>query len=140
MLPALGSIKLQDLQPVQVQALLGKLLDHGGARGEGIAASTVRRCRGLFSQAMLHASKQGLVMRNVVELVDAPRARRPELTTWTAAQVVHFLEVASTFGYRHGYGPVWHLAALTGMRRGEILGVGRGPSTCPVDERGATPI
>jgi integrase len=44
---------------------------------------------------------------------------RRELQTWTAEQVRRFLETV------HGerLGAAWRVAALTGMRRGEVLGL-----------------
>jgi hypothetical protein len=49
-----------------------------------------------------------------------PKAeRRPSRPTWTAEQARRFLAVAS----QDPYEPLWTLACLTGMRRGELLGL-----------------
>jgi integrase len=54
-------------------------------------------------------------------LVPAPKRRRrsAEMTTWTASEVAAFL--AATSGERLYL--AWHVALMTGMRRGEVLGL-----------------
>ena len=60
-------------------------------------------------------------MRNPADAADPPRLRGSahEVRTWSAQQLQVFL--ASTKEER--LGGLWHLLALTGMRRGEGLGL-----------------
>ena len=56
---------------------------------------------------------------NPADAADPPRVERPTIRTWSGVEVGRFLEVA-----REDVGwPLWQLAASTGMRRGELLGV-----------------
>ncbi|MCD8501373.1 MAG: site-specific integrase [Bacillaceae bacterium] len=63
--------------------------------------------------------KYGLIQKNPVELVDAPRPQKKEMKTWNEEEVRQFLDVAESSRYYI----VYLLAVTTGMRRGEILGL-----------------
>ena len=61
----------------------------------------------------------GRLVRNPADMADPPRAERSRAQAWTAKELARFLE--------HVHGdrlfPLWRLAATTGMRRGELLGL-----------------
>ena len=70
------------------------------------------------------AERKGMVNRNVARLANAPslttaRARGPEMTVWTPAELSAFL--ASIEGNRNE--AMFRLLAMTGMRRGEVVGL-----------------
>lgn len=75
----------------------------------------------ILHKVLRDACKRGLVVRNVASDAEAPKRRRPsnELRSWTAEQLHAFLDVAR--GER--LFPAFWLAANTGMRRGELLGL-----------------
>ena len=50
---------------------------------------------------------------------DSPALPRPRASAWTAAELRRFLEHVRTDRLY----PLWRLAATTGMRRGELLGI-----------------
>jgi integrase len=60
-----------------------------------------------------------LIARNPVEAVDKLKDSPKAMTLWTAAQAVHFLETARTDRLYAAF----HLLLVTGMRRGEVLGL-----------------
>src|SRR4030095_1083864 len=61
----------------------------------------------------------GLVPGNVALLASSPRPGRPELQVWTAAE----LRAVLAAGADDRLYALWLLAASTGMRRGELLGL-----------------
>src|SRR5439155_1349940 len=69
------------------------------------------------------ACRKGTMLRNVADLADPPSHRRSgAMKAWTAAQLLQFLtEIES-----HWLATAFHLAANTGMRRGEVLGLAWG--------------
>lgn len=75
----------------------------------------------ILRRALETAVRWNLLVRNPASLADPPsfRGRRPEMRTWTAEQVGAFLQ-ATEGDPLH---TVWVLAATTGMRRGELLGL-----------------
>ena len=77
--PALGSRRLRDLTPDDVDGLLRAKL------GAGLGHSSVMRIRAVLVQALRYGERYGHVGRNVAQLVDLPRARvgRAGLSPWT---------------------------------------------------------
>ena len=71
------------------------------------------------SKALKDAVRSNLVQRNVAELVDPPRVKRAQIRTWSAREVRTFLEHVKGDRLYAAY----VLAATTGMRRGEVLGL-----------------
>jgi integrase len=72
-------------------------------------------------KALNQALKWGLVVRNVTDLVEKPRPKRKEFTTWSADEVNRFLEAIAD----HRWYPIYTMAIYTDMRQGEILGLHR---------------
>ena len=121
LLPALGHVPLQNLQPSQLQAFYATKLKGGRGDGRpgGLSPRTVRYLHALLREALDQAVKWDWVPRNVADAAEPPRAVRPQVQTWTAQEARRFLAVAEG----DTYSPVWLLALLTGLRRGEILGL-----------------
>ena len=115
----LGRIRLQSLRPLDVEELYASLLADGHRYGGGLSAKTVRNVHIALRRCLADAERFGLVQRNVAALVKAPAPRRPELSTWNAAEMRTFL--AAMHGDRHE--AAYRLIASTGMRRGEALGL-----------------
>jgi integrase len=111
--PRLGGVQLAKLTPLHIQQLEADRL------AAGLAANTVLMLHMVLHRALKQAMRWNLIARNVTEAVDPPRPGRSEYTTWSAAQAARFLAAAE----RDEYAALWRLAILTGMRRGELLGV-----------------
>src|SRR5688572_25272641 len=60
-----------------------------------------------------------LLDRNPADATSPPCLKRPQAATCNHDQVRRFLAAAAN----DGYGPIWLLAAMTGLRRGELLGL-----------------
>jgi integrase len=74
-----------------------------------------------LSRVLRQAVRDGLLLRNPADAATPPtamEAKAPEMTCWTAEQLAAFLGWAQ--GGPQNY-PLWHLLAMTGMRRGEAL-------------------
>ena len=113
--PELGNIRLNSLRPDQVQSFYTKKLN------EGLSKRTVQYIHAVLHKALDQALKWGFVARNVTDLVEKPRPKRKEFTTWSADEVNRFLEAVTD----HRWYPIYTLAVYTGMRQGEILGLYR---------------
>jgi len=77
LIPALGMVPLQKLQPVQVQALYSEKLNGGRSDGKegGLAPRTVRYLHTVLREALHQAVKWGMVARNVCDATDPPPCR-----------------------------------------------------------------
>lgn len=117
--PSLGNVLLQKLQPVQLQQFYNDKLSGGRADGGagGVAPRTVRYLHSIIREALKQAVKWQMVTRNVADATDPPKGKRPPVKAWSAEQARQFLAVAEG----DTYGAVWMLAVGTGMRRGELL-------------------
>lgn len=121
-LTRLGSRKLQDLRATDLDDLYAELLRSGGVTGRPLSMSTVHHVHTAIGKLLHDAERKGLVVRNVARLADAPsmaaaRDRAPDMNVWTPDELSRFLRYAES--YRAG--ALVHLAAMTGMRRGELV-------------------
>lgn len=122
-LPKLGRIGLQQLAPEDLDRFYGELLIDGRRDGGGgLSHKTVRYIHGILHKALADAHRKGTVLRNAADLADPPKlssSKKREMRVWTAGQLREFL--VGIAGDRHH--AAFFLAAHTGMRRGEVLGL-----------------
>ena len=127
LLPRIGHLKLRDLKRARIGALYVDLLQNGRT-GAGkhdatrpLSAKTVRNIAGTLHKALDDAVRLDILPTNPAALVDLPKWERPELQTWNSQQVARFLaHCADTDDDLY---PLWRLLAVTGLRRGELLGL-----------------
>lgn len=115
-IPALGHVQIQQLTADRLDRFYADLLAHG------LATKTIRNIHVLLHRALTDAVRKSLVPRNVADASDPPklnRADREEMKTWTPEQLREFFAGITT----HRLAAAYILAATTGMRRGEVLGV-----------------
>lgn len=122
-LPTLGGRSIRDIGPSQLNALYGELLSTGRRNGSGgLSAKTVRYIHTIIHKALADALDAGLVATNAAERAKPPRPRAAtttELRVWTPGELRRFLD----FVVEHRLEAAWHVSAMTGMRRGEVLGL-----------------
>ena len=121
--PHIGSLQLEKVSGASLNALYAKLASQGKRDGKrGLSPRTVHHVHTCLHRAFRDAVRWGRLFRNPVDAADPPRVAGPgsrEMKTWSAAQVRAFLEATKDDRLY----PLWRLLALTGMRRGEVLGV-----------------
>lgn len=118
--PALGSIPLGKLMPIHLQRLYAEKLNEGRHdKSGGLSAKTVKHIHTVLKAGLNHAVRLGLVSANAALRVDPPKAPSRPPKVWTAEQARDFLIASRADRYFAAY---W-LALVTGMRRGEILGL-----------------
>ncbi len=122
-LPVLGTRQLRQLTPSMLNRLYADLMTDGHRRKPGgLSAKTVRYVHTIVRKVLADAVDTGFIAVNVAERAKPPRVlARPssEIRTWTTRELGRFLE--SVEGKR--LEAAWRLAAMTGMRRGEVLGL-----------------
>jgi len=119
-IPALGTVPLQRLSAAMLNKLYADLLAHGRRDGKGgLSARTVQYVHVTCHKALADAVKWQLLTRNVADQATPPRPQAKEPTTWTAGDLRASL--AHVEGDR--LYPAFLLAATTGLRRGEVLGL-----------------
>ena len=118
--PYLGDVRVQSVDGRMLNDLYSTLLSTGRADGNGgLAPASVRRVHATIHRALKDAVRWGHLPRNPADQADPPRVEVKEMRTWTAVEVTEFLKSIR----QHRLYAAWLLAATTGARRGEILGL-----------------
>jgi integrase len=119
--PAIGQVPLRRLRVDHLDALYSDLATTGGRHGTGLAPKTVLEVHMIVRAALDAAASRQLVERNVAQSAHArlPRAAPTVARAWAASELAAFLGYARS----HRLYPALHLAAHTGMRRGEVVGL-----------------
>jgi integrase len=115
--PLLGGTLLTKLHPEKISQAYAAALARGRCDGKGgLSPRTVHHMHRVLKQALGQAIKWGLLKRNPCDAVDPPRVEKREMKTFDTPQTVDALsEMRQT-----RFLIVYLLAALCGLRRGEI--------------------
>ena len=114
-LPAIGTTKLHQLRAHHIRDLLAGL----EAVGSGSQAAVARKVHSTLRSALGEAVRLELIANNPARNVRPPRATRTKVDPWTPEELGAFLDHVAG----HELGPCFELTALTGLRRGEVLGL-----------------
>lgn len=119
--PAIGDVPLRRLRADHLDSLYETLAATGGRDGKGLAPKTIVEVHMILRAALDAAVERELVLRNVAHGARARRRppARAAARAWNAQELGAFLATARA----HRLYPALHLAAHTGMRRGELVGL-----------------
>lgn len=113
-IPALGHLKVTDLTTAKVEEFYDSLLDN-----EILAEQSIHHVHRILSNAIKRGQTIGEIPRNVMEAVEPVKVPRNEMEYWDMETLNTFLRET----LQDQYYIAWYLAAFTGMRQGEILGL-----------------
>lgn len=111
--PALGRVRLKNVNAVHIQGMYRDRLD------SGLSGSTVQKIHHIVHKALAQAVKWDLIPRNPADAVKAPTPSTKEMRPLSAEEARKLLAAAE--GTR--LEALYVLAVHTGMRRGELLGL-----------------
>jgi integrase len=121
-IPALGALPLAKLTAPAINAFYAQLLEDGRTNGHGgLSPATVRRIHATLHRAGRDAVRWQRLAVNPVSSADPPRGQSTvrDLPAWNATQLAGFLSSVKD----DRLSALWRLMAMTGMRRGEALGL-----------------
>ena len=124
-LPVLGDRPMHKLTSTLLNSLYARLMEDGykkESRGGGLHPKTVRHIHSTLHKVLGDAIDAGLLVTNPADRAKPPRPRSTaptEMKFWDAEQLGQFLEHIAGDRLQ----AAWHLLAMTGMRRGEALGL-----------------
>ena len=121
-LPTLGRIPIRRLKVADLERLYDSKPRPTEPGVKPLSPKTVLEIHLIIRGALTAAVNRGMLTRNVALVAHAPRLRsipKHEAQAWTADQVAVFLRAA----VGHRLFPAFWLAANTGMRRSELLGL-----------------
>ncbi len=122
--PNLAMRRLDAVSPLDLDELYAGLLASGRRQkaGAGLSPRTTRYVHVVIRKALSDAVKKGILSRNVADAASPPSAksaRAPEMAWWSPAELRTFLDATKA----EAIGPLVRVAAMTGMRRGEVCGL-----------------
>lgn len=109
----IGAIPLRSLTGGHINALYAEL------DADGLSVNTRRLIHSTLHRALRDAVRWDKLARNPVANADPPAATRTRVQAWTASELRRFLAHVGD----DRLSALWRLAATTGMRRGELLGL-----------------
>ena len=117
--PYFHNTKLQDLQPDRLQQFLNYKSTDGRLDGKegGNSAKTVLNIKNMIHAALKQACINGLISRNIADLVKTPKQVKKEMRVLTIEEQTALIKAA----HNDRYGIPIILALYTGMRVGEVL-------------------
>jgi integrase len=124
LIPTVGHVWLDQLTPDRLAAVYAELHRTGRLDGAGgLSPRSIRYLNTILGKALGDAVAEGKLARNVAQAPTVrrrlPRHAKPEMRTWSAAELASFLDQLRGDPL---HAPIL-LAATTGMRRGEVLGL-----------------
>jgi integrase len=126
LIPALGRIQLTRLTANDVSAALARFVKEGRPAQPGqdrpprpVSPVTAAHVRATLRAALTDAYKAGTIGRNVASDAKAPKVPDHRVTYLTGAEVARLLSATA----EDALGPLYALAASTGLRRGELVGL-----------------
>ncbi|NRD78465.1 tyrosine-type recombinase/integrase [Bacillus sp. BRMEA1] len=111
--PTLGNITLPKMKPQHIQKFILAMHE------QGLADSTIKRTFNIVNVCLNDAVKLGDIVSNPATKIEKPKLQPKEMNIWTIDQIQHFLECSKG----HRLYCIFHLAIMTGLRKGEILGL-----------------
>lgn len=121
LVPRLGGKRLNELTPEGISALYASLRKSGKVDGTALAESTVVKIHATLHRALRDAVRWRLLALNSASTATKPKQRPPgdAVRAWPAKSLALFIHQAQD----HWLYPALHLAAYTGMRRAEVVGL-----------------
>jgi len=124
--PALGAMRLTTLTHTVIEDFLAAKQTESKRRGRVKTATvlsprTIHHLYVVLGTALAWAVRKGYLMVNPMARVDAPTVPRVEMTPLAPDEMARLLNAAEEAG--DPLLPLWELAAATGARKGELLGL-----------------
>lgn len=117
-IPDIGSIQLQKLQPIQVQELYNRKVQSGRLDGRGgLSPRSVVHIDRTLNVVLKRARQLRLIASNPVDDAKPPAIPKNEIDVFSDEEIKQLLEHISD---THMYAPIY-LIICTGLRRGEAL-------------------
>lgn len=118
--PLIGGVRLRDLTPELVDEWIVELNSAPEGEKARLGATSTRLVRKVLSMALEEAVQRKRLTENPVALTQPPKKKRSTgRTSWTVDEARQFLAA----NRKHRLYVLFHLGLVTGMRRGELLGL-----------------
>lgn len=120
---AIGHIRLDKLQPHHLLEFYSQLAETGQNKrtGGGLAPKTIKHYHTFISSVLERAVKWQIIQDNPAHRIDAPKVDRRQIAYMDDQQARQFMTALESESVE--YRTIFTILLLTGMRRGELLGL-----------------
>ncbi|MDF2854245.1 MAG: integrase [Neobacillus sp.] len=113
LIPFFGEMDLNDIDQFLIHKFYSQKIE------QGLSSAYIHKMHNIISLLLQVAHKWEILRKDIIGMVEPPRVVKKEINVWNIEQINTLLEIA-----KHSrYFPIFYLAAYTGMRKGEILGL-----------------
>ncbi|MCL2695808.1 MAG: site-specific integrase, partial [Clostridiales bacterium] len=112
-IPAIGSVKLNALQPAAIQRMYNQI------QKNGLSPKTIKNLHGALHRAMQTAVRLGYIRTNPTGACILPRIEKKKIQPLDKPEITKFLDALK--GHRNE--ALFKVALFSGMRSGELLGL-----------------
>lgn len=116
--PALGAVRLCDLQPHDCQTFINRL-PKAGARGKPLSPKTIKNIHGTLCKALSEAERIKYIAANPANGAILPKVTREDIHPLEGDQITAFVQAIKGTPSE----AIFFIAINTGMRLSEILGL-----------------
>lgn len=109
----IGHLQVNAIRKAHIADLIEELVE------EGRGATAIRRAHATLRSALNDALERDLIDYNPAARVKLPRIDKQPIRPWEPEEAGQFLDVAA----EHRLGALFEAAILTGLRRGELVGL-----------------
>jgi integrase len=122
--PGLGSLRLEDLDTYEIESFIVDLCTHGRIKagsksGTKLKPKTVRNIVSVLQKSLQDAVKWKMITHNPAKLAEKPQVTKQDIDFMSPQNLMKYVRSLQDNRYRAAL----QLVALTGMRRGELLGL-----------------
>lgn len=117
LLPEIGDVRLQSLSAQHIDHMFARIAS--AQRPKPLSAATMRRIHSTLRTALNAAVRRRLIPYNPAAQVELPSEDRGPVVVWSPEQLRTFLSRTKDDRLY----ALFHLVALTGLRRGEVCGI-----------------
>ena len=116
--PALGAVRLSELNAVQIQQFYNSLRQGSEQLGK-LAPKTIKNIHGVLHKALKQAVDLGYIKLNPSDICKLPRVPKAEIKPLNEKQIHDFLRAIAGQPFES----LFMVTLFTGMRQGEVLGL-----------------
>ena len=117
----IGTMAADEVTSADIARVLTDRMKRGGPKGRPLGKSSIRRLSIVLRAAFKYAVGEGWLARSPADQIELPKMEttKSEERVWPIADVRRFLDATAGTDY----GVLWRVLAVTGLRRGEALGL-----------------
>jgi integrase len=133
LMPLIGSKRLDKLEPADLRAAYARLATKGhpspspkrkvkqdeNGKPIGLSSTSIKNAHNVIRMALEQAYRDGLVRRNIADLVTPPKQAEFDPQPFTRDEALAVLGAIK----EHRHGPMWTVMLGTGIRIGEAAGL-----------------